>query len=138
MVDGVLLVSIPARMSLAEEAKWVEEMRERFVRKGGTEGIDLTKRADRLAARFGLPTPSEIVWSDRQSTRWGSCTPATRRIRISTRVAAFPDWVVDYVIVHELAHLVEPGHGRAFWSLVESYPDAARARGYLEAKSDGR
>ena len=66
-------------------------------------------------------------------SRWGSCTPATRTIRLSTRLAAFPDWVIDYVIVHELAHLVVHGHGPDFWDLVNRYPRTERARGYLIA-----
>jgi predicted metal-dependent hydrolase len=69
------------------------------------------------------------------STRWGSCTPATRSIRISNRLAPFPSWVLDYVIVHELAHLSVPDHSRAFWTLVERFPKAERARGFLVAKS---
>jgi hypothetical protein len=43
-----------------------------------------------------------------------------------------PGWVVDYVLVHELAHLLVPGHGPRFWELVSGYPKAERARGYLE------
>jgi hypothetical protein len=43
-----------------------------------------------------------------------------------------PSWVLDYVIMHELAHLLQPSHGRDFWALLESYPRTERARGYLE------
>jgi predicted metal-dependent hydrolase len=68
-------------------------------------------------------------------TRWGSCTPSQSTIRISTRLAPFPDWVVDYVIVHELAHLEVSGHNDDFWRLVHRYPKAERAIGYLIAKS---
>ena len=68
-------------------------------------------------------------------SRWGSCTPATGSVRLATRLASFPDWVVDYVLVHELAHLSIPDHSPTFWSLVERYPLAERARGYLIAKS---
>jgi predicted metal-dependent hydrolase len=69
------------------------------------------------------------------TARWGSCTKATSSIRISTRLGPFPDWVLDYVIVHELAHLVHLDHSPAFWELVHRYPRAERATGYLIAKS---
>ena len=61
--------------------------------------------------------------------------PSTRTVRISTRVAGFPDWVLDYVIVHELAHLDHPGHDQAFWNVVARYPRTERAIGFLIAKS---
>ncbi len=136
MVDGVLQVAIPGHMSPEEEAHWVEVMRARFGRARDAATIDLRARADRLASAHALTRPTEIVWSERQKTLWGSCTPSARRVRISTRVAAFPDWVIDYVIVHELAHLLEPDHSAAFWDVVARYPLAERARGYLIAKSD--
>lgn len=135
--DGVLRVSIPAGFTLAEEAHWVDAMQQRFRRQEQSERIDLNQRARRLAARHDLAEPAEVLWSERQKTRWGSCTPATGRVRIATRIAGFPSWVVDYVIVHELAHLTFPDHGPQFWGLVNRYPLAERARGYLIAKSDG-
>jgi predicted metal-dependent hydrolase len=67
--------------------------------------------------------------------RWGSCSPATGAIRISDRLAAYPSWVRDYVIVHELGHLTHASHSDAFWRLVNRYPLAERARGYLIAKA---
>ncbi|HVF32241.1 MAG TPA: M48 family metallopeptidase [Acidimicrobiales bacterium] len=134
LVGGVVHVSIPARMSRAEEERWVAEMVGRFQRKRATEPIDLAARAEVLAARYGLPQPTSIRWVDNQEWRWGSCTPADRSIRLSTRLGGFPPWVVDYVIVHELAHLVVGGHGRDFWALVERYPRCERARGFLIAK----
>jgi predicted metal-dependent hydrolase len=136
MVDGVLEIAIPGRMSAAEEQHWVEVMSARFSRGATAAEIDLAARAAKLASTYGLARPTEIVWSERQKTLWGSCTPATGRVRIATRVAAFPAWVLDYVIVHELAHLTRPDHGADFWELVERYPLSERARGYLLAKND--
>ena len=135
LVDGVLHVAIPSWMSKAEEARHVANMVGRFERRTATEAIDLAARAEVLAARHGLPHPSSIKWVDNQESQWGSCTPAHSTIRISSRLAAYPSWVVDYVVVHELAHLVEAGHGAAFWELVNRYPKTERARGYLIAKS---
>jgi predicted metal-dependent hydrolase len=136
LVDGVLRIAIPDHLTGDEEAHWVEVMQAKFVGRRDPAAIDLPARARRLAARYLLPFPNEIVWSTRQKTRWGSCSVETRRIRISERVAAFPKWVLDYVIVHELAHLQEPDHGPAFWELVNRYKMAERARGYLIAKGD--
>jgi len=136
LVDGTLRVAIPATMTKAEEAHWVEVMRRRIDRRSRSDEIDLTARAGRLAKRFGLPEPSAITWSHRQATRWGSCSVDTGRVRLSDRLAGFPDWVIDYVIIHELAHLLEAGHTARFWEIVNRYPLAERARGYLLARAE--
>ncbi len=133
-VGGVIRVSIPARMSKAEERRHVAELIARLERRRSSGGIDLDERARVLASRLRLPRPDSIRWVDNQDHRWGSCTPDRRTVRLSSRLAGFPLWVVDYVIVHELAHLVEPGHTPSFWTIVNRYPKAERARGYLMAK----
>ena len=135
LVDGCLEVRIPARMSEEEEAPWVAEMQRRFLRQADAEGIDLKRRAAALARRYDLPRPTSIRWVSNQRHRWGSCSPWSGEIRISDRVAAWPPWVLDYVLVHELAHLRESGHGARFQALVDRYPRAERARGFLIAKS---
>ena len=132
---SVLIVSVPSWMSAAEEQHWVVTMTRRYRRTVSADRIDLEQRAAHLAARHHLPRPDSIHWADNMTTRWGSCTYATREVRISTRLAAFPDWVIDYVIVHELAHLRVRGHSDAFWQLVHRYPKTERAIGYLIAKS---
>jgi len=135
LVDGCLEVRIPARMSEREEAHWVEQMQRRFLRQADAERIDLDRRATALARRYDLPAPSSIRWVSNQRHRWGSCSPWNGEIRISDRLAGWPVWVLDYVIVHELAHLREAGHGPRFQALVDRYPRAERARGFLIAKS---
>ena len=85
-----------------------------------------------LADRITSPSSvSPATWTN-QNGRWGSCTPADRTIRISHRIQEMPDWVIDYVLLHELAHLVVPSHNARFWELVGRYPKTERARGYLE------
>ena len=81
-----------------------------------------------LCATYDLPSPASVRWADNQLSRWGSCTPSDGTIRVSSRLAAFPRWVLDYVLVHELAHLVIFGHGPEFTAIVDRYPLAdARA-----------
>ncbi len=132
----VVEIRIPATTTVADEQHLIEHFLARFERSRRADLMDLRERADRLADQHGLPKPVSIRWVSNQNQRWGSCTPADGTIRLSNRMATFPSWVVDYVIVHELAHLVETGHTPAFWSLVEAYPLAERARGYLLAKAE--
>lgn len=134
LVGDVLQVRLPGWMGPADEAKWVEEMRRRFERKRSTDLIDVDGRARQLARRHDLPQPASVRWVDNQTTRWGSCTPGDGTIRVSSALASYPRWVLDFVLVHELAHLVEPRHDAAFKALVARYPLAERATGFLIAK----
>ncbi|HVF06039.1 MAG TPA: M48 family metallopeptidase [Frankiaceae bacterium] len=130
------VVLIPARMSKAEEDRWVETMLARLAAKDAKRPAgddELRRRALALSRRYldARARPLSVRWVTNQRGRWGSCTPADRTIRLSHRMREFPDWVVDYVLVHELAHLLVPDHSPAFWDLVAAYPMAERARGYL-------
>ena len=127
-------MSIPASMTTVEEEKWVAEMVRRMERRAATAGIDLPARAEALADRYGLQRPLAIRWVDNQEWRWGSCTSSDRTIRISSRLVGEPAWVLDYVIVHEMAHLSVPRHDNRFWALVRRYPRAERAHGFLMAR----
>jgi predicted metal-dependent hydrolase len=133
-VPGGVRISIPASASKEEEEKYVSSLLRRYERRQKTKTIDLRDRSRKLAEEYDLLTPTSIEWVDNQNSRWGSCTPAVGSIRISSAVSSFPGWVIDYVIVHELAHLSVPGHGPRFWNLVERYPRSERARGFLIAK----
>ena len=134
LVGDVLEVRVPASMSRAEEQHWVEKMRARFERRHRTDAVDIEARARRLAKQYGFPMPASVRWVDNQRRRWGSCTPEDGSIRISSRLAAWPRWVLDFVLVHELAHLIEIGHNARFDELVARYPLAERATGFLIAK----
>jgi predicted metal-dependent hydrolase len=98
---------------------------------------ELERRAQRLNQEHfgGRLAWRSIRFVSNQRARFGSCTPSHGSIRISDRLAAVPDFVLDYVIVHELAHLEVPDHSSRFWEAVYGYGMTERARGYLMALS---
>ncbi|MFE5811228.1 M48 family metallopeptidase [Streptomyces sp. NPDC056491] len=131
------VVLIPARMSEAEEQRWVGVMLDKLAAQESRRTFgdaELTERAAQLSEQYfdGRACPRTVRWVTNQNTRWGSCTPAEGSIRLSHRLQGMPEYVVDYVLLHELAHLLVPGHGPRFWALLEAYPRTERARGYLE------
>ena len=140
--DGVLRVSIPGHFSAGQEKLWVDRMVQRMSAKNpSAPRIDhdqpvpvLLERAERLARTYlgGEGIPSTIGWVTNQNTRWASATPVRRSIRLSHRLQGMPDWVVDYVILHEMAHLIEPSHNAVFWNLLTSYPQTETAKAFLE------
>jgi len=136
LANGILEIRIPADCSESEEQYFIDLFVKRFERSRAAGIVDLVQRADDLANRYGFPNPRTIRWVSNQNSQWGSCTPSEGSIRLSDRMAGFPQWVIDYVIVHELAHLVEDDHGPAFWKLVNAFPKTERARGYLIAKDE--
>lgn len=134
------VVSIPAHFTATQEAEWVSRMTARLHAHEQGRKLDdesLARRADELSDLYlgGAARPDSVRWVTNQGARWGSCTPSRRTIRVSHRLAELPDWVLDYVLVHELAHLLEPSHNVHFWALVGNYPRTERARGFLEGVS---
>jgi predicted metal-dependent hydrolase len=134
VVDGRIVVRMPQWMSKAQEAEYVAALVAKLERQHTAQEVDLPQRAADLAARYDLPRPTSIRWVSNQLHRWGSCTPSTGEIRISDRIATFPGWVLDAVLVHELAHLVHLHHSPEFWELANRYPKTERAYGFLIAK----
>lgn len=137
-VDGVLEILAPSAMSDEELAPHIEILRARLERRKQKASLDdaaLEHRAQELNRRYfgGKLRWTSIRWVSNQNKRFGSCTPAQGTIRLSHRLAAMPRFVQDYVIVHELAHLLEANHGKRFWALANRYPKTERARGYLMA-----
>ena len=133
LVGDRLRVSFPRWMSIAEAQVTAQELAERMRRRTDSSAIDVAARARRLARELGLPRPRSVRWVDNMRQRWGSCTPEDGAVRVSSRLAAYPTWVLDYVLAHELAHLVVASHGPAHDALVDRFPQAERARGFLIA-----
>lgn len=135
--DDKVVVLIPARLSRAEEQEWVATMLarlEKSEKRRRPSDAGLRRRALELSERFldGQARPRTVRWVANQNSRWGSCTPSDKSIRLSRRLQGMPAWVIDYVLLHELAHLLEPGHTPEFWAWVDRYPRAERAKGFLE------
>ena len=134
-----LVVRLPAGLTRSEERSWVERMvadvERRDLENRLNAGRSLERAAHRLNRRFfdGRLRWEAIRYVTNQRDRFGSCSPHNGTIRISGRVATMPGFVRDYVVVHELAHLLVADHSPRFWRLANRYPMAERARGYLMA-----
>jgi hypothetical protein len=145
--NGTAVVAIPARFTAAQEQEWVQRMLAKLQRQGERRGAAnrkgpasdaaLAARAEQLSARYldGRAVPASVRWVANQNSRWGSATPAEGTIRLSDKLRPMPQWVIDYVLLHELAHLLVAGHNAAFWKLLQAYPDTARAKAFLEGVS---
>ncbi len=138
--DGQLVIRAPARMSEAELQPHIESLRRKLARKWKARKVprsdaELEKLARQINRDYfeGRLNWRSVRFVSNQRKRYGSCTPATGDIRLSDRLRTMPKWVLRYVLVHELAHLLEPNHSAAFWALVNRYPLTERARGYLMA-----
>ncbi|MGX5716960.1 M48 metallopeptidase family protein [Arthrobacter sp. MAHUQ-56] len=142
--NGTAVVAIPARFTAAQEKEWVHRMLAKLHRQGERRAAAgrrrpasdeaLAAHAAELSARYfdGRAVPTSVRWVSNQNSRWGSATPAEGTIRLSDKLRTMPQWVVDYVLLHELAHLLVAGHNAAFWKLLEAYPETQRAKAFLE------
>jgi len=134
----VLEILAPAHLSDAELKPHIENLRRRIEQRQEALKLndeDLQMRAMEINQMYfqGKLEWESIRWVTNQEKRHGSCHPRRKTIRISHRIATMPQFVRDYVLIHELAHLLEPNHSRRFWKLVNEYPKAERAKGYLMA-----
>ncbi len=140
--DGKVVVSLPAALPESERSKIVNGLVKRVMRKRqimdshSSESLEL--RARQLADRYidGV-RPNSVRWVANQNTRWGSCTPRNGDIRISDRLLLVPMWVLDAVIVHELAHLLELNHSHRFHAIANRYPRMEEAMTFLSGFSLG-
>jgi predicted metal-dependent hydrolase len=137
LTSGVLELIVPAAMPIAERQHWAEVMSRRLERRAERRRPTdqrLEERAKRLNYRHfdGRLGWTSIGFAD-MDHQWGSCTFTEGAIRIARRAGDLPEWVLDYLIVHELAHLVHSDHGAGFHELENRYPLTERAKGYLLA-----
>ncbi|MHB1007852.1 MAG: M48 metallopeptidase family protein [Propionibacteriaceae bacterium] len=141
-----IVVLVPAALPVREVERLVPRLVERVRARetGGRRREDeaLERAAVRLAKDLApdldlLHRLTSVRWTTRQNRRWGSCTTTTGEIRLSSRMETFPGWVVDYVLFHELVHLVEANHSARFHELVRRFPNHDRAVGFLEGVSHG-
>jgi len=134
-------VLVPSRLRQSERDAIVDELVQRLLRRAPMHHSDdraLEERAEQLADRyFSGVRASSVLWVGNQRKRWGSCNPTTGQIRISDRLRPVPSWVLDAVLSHELAHLLEPSHSRLFRSLAARYPRMKEADTFLHGFSVG-
>ena len=142
--NGTAVVAIPARFTAAQEKEWVQRMLAKLHRQGERRAASGRKRpasdaalaahAVRLSERYlsGKAVPASVRWVSNQNSRWGSATPADGTIRLSDKLRPMPQWVIDYVLLHELAHLLVASQNAPFWKLLAAYPETALAKAFLE------
>lgn len=151
--DGHILVTAPRAISkrkimefIKSKETWIEKAREKVIKAqekenqcyAGTitnEQLDLLKSniqkyAQKWEPQMGVHASS---WTLREmKTRWGSCTVNTGRIRINKKLALYPEICLEYIIVHELCHLLEPSHNKRFKDLMTQFlPDWKERRHQL-------
>ncbi len=146
--EGRAVIAVPSRMSIEDEQYWVPHMVSRLEGdmrakaaggRGRAPGSDeaLMRRCLDLSATYlgSRAVPASVRWVTNQNGRWGSCTHARGTIRISHHVKGMPEWVLDYVLLHELAHLIHPNHGAGFWAELDGYGQQERAKAFLDGAS---
>lgn len=134
---GRIVVSIPARMSKADERAMVPEM----VAKIRAQEAAITMSESALATRIDelllqlapeiTIRPAMVGWRAMRE-RWGSCTSVDRTIRISDRLKGAPATALDYVLFHEAIHLEVSDHGERFKAILARFPQAEVASAYLD------
>ncbi|MDJ0314312.1 M48 family metallopeptidase [Arthrobacter sp. H35-D1] len=143
---GQAVIAVPARLTLEDEKYWVPRMVAKLEQgtrsQAGRPGIPacddaLMQRSLKLSTKYlgARADPVSVRWVQNQNSRWGSATPARRTIRISHHVQGMPEWVLDYVLLHELAHLIHANHSPAFWAELASYPQVEMAKTFLDGAS---
>ncbi len=135
-VGGRIVVSVPAHLSVESRQKTVDWLVERLLTRDHHQSRagddELLARAIELSDRYLVGArPASVRWVTNQTARWGSCSYHSGDIRVSHRLRAVPGWVLDSVLVHEVAHLTHPDHSPAFHRLAGAYPRHGEAGMFL-------
>ena len=159
--DGAIRISAPERMSIKQienfvldKWDWIQTARERLDRvreeKGASQLTEDEKQAQKEACKKKLleVLPQVIQKCERitglhalewklrdMKTRWGSCNIQKKRIWLNIQLAAYPRECLEYVVTHELVHLLVPGHGKEFWAYMDRFfPEWRRVRKELNGR----
>ena len=139
LINDLLLINAPLLLSQERLDKIVSDFKLKFARQKLKTELDKEKNLQDLASALNekyfenkLKIES-IEYAVNQNSRFGCCNYRTAKIRISHKIGLLPNWVRKYVLMHEMAHLIQPNHSRAFWDIVYRYKLTERARGYLMA-----
>ena len=139
--DGSVLIRVPYRYPRHRVSSLLEQVTSQLDKSDAPHAqrtdSDLHQRAELINRKYfnGKIQWNAIRWVSNMQSRLGSCTrggPTDGQIRISEKIKNWPEWVVDYVIAHELMHRRHPNHSDVFWSdLRAAYPLTERARGFI-------
>jgi hypothetical protein len=135
-VGGRIVVSLPAHLDVESRQKTIDWLVERLLTRhrlqSGLDDDGLLARAIELSDRYLVGArPASVRWVTNQTARWGSCSYYSGQIRLSHRLRVVPEWVLDSVLVHEVAHLTHPDHSSAFHKLAGAYPRHKEAGVFL-------
>jgi predicted metal-dependent hydrolase len=139
--DGSILLRVPFRLPkrvIRQQVNEISDMLEKQTQKAKRRNdTGLQSRAEHINKKYfgGKIEWNAIRWVSNMNTRLGSCTnggSTDGHIRISDKIKPWPQWVVHYVIAHELVHRLHSNHSKVFWkTLSEAYPLTERARGFI-------
>jgi predicted metal-dependent hydrolase len=140
--DGTILLRVPPKMSKIDIHRMVDQLAGQLEKRSQLAerrtDAELQHRAEQINRKYfgGKIQWRAIRWVENMEHRLGSCTnggSTDGHIRISDKIKNWPDWVVDYVIAHEMVHRLHANHNAAFWeTLTKGYPQSERARGFIQ------
>lgn len=139
LVKDTLLVSAPLIIPDCQLDNIIAGFKDKFERRRIKDALDKSEWLKEITPRLNEKyfqnklKINSIEYVIDQNSKFGCCNYSTGRIRISHKIGAMPEWVRIYVLVHEMAHLIEPNHSKAFWDIVNRYKFAERAKGFLMA-----